>query len=59
VNVAEGGGRLRAAHGEREATLVHVERVENLAKFWLDPVRLHETGGFRGAELNRVAALAA
>jgi hypothetical protein len=26
-------------------------------KFWLDPVRLHESGGFRGAELNRVAAL--
>ena len=36
---------------------VHVERDENLAKFWLDPVRLHESGGFRGAELNRVAAL--
>jgi len=30
---------------------VHVERDENLAKFWLDPVRLHESGGFRGAEL--------
>src|SRR5687768_9394727 len=36
---------------------VHVERDENRAKFWLDPVRLHESGGFRGAELNRVAAL--
>ena len=23
---------------------VHVERDENLAKFWLDPVRLHEIG---------------
>src|SRR5687768_18041789 len=36
---------------------VHVERDENLAKFWLEPVRLHKSGGFRGAELNRVAAL--
>ena len=36
---------------------VHVERDENLAKFWLDPVRLQESGGFRGTELNRVAAL--
>lgn len=34
-----------------------MERDENVAKFWLDPVRLHESGGFRGAELNRVAAL--
>jgi len=25
-----------------------VERDENLAKFWLDPVRLHQSGGFRG-----------
>ena len=32
-------------------------RDENLANFWLDPVRLHESGGCRGAELNRVAAL--
>ena len=30
---------------------VHVERDENPAKFWLDPVRLQESGGFRGAEL--------
>ena len=36
---------------------VHVERDANLAKVWLDPVRLHESGGFRRAELTRVAAL--
>lgn len=43
--------------GDRaEPPHVHVERDENLAKFWLDPVRLHESGGFRGAELYRVAA---
>jgi hypothetical protein len=27
-----------------------LERDENLAKCWLDPVRLHESGGFRDAE---------
>ena len=38
---------------------VHVQREENRAKVWLDPVRLQESGGFRGAELNRVAGLVA
>lgn len=36
---------------------VHVEREGPRAKFWLEPVRLQESGGFRGAELNRIAAL--
>ena len=36
---------------------VHVERNASRAKFWLEPVRLQESGGFRGAELNRLAAL--
>jgi Domain of unknown function (DUF4160) len=36
---------------------VHVERDANRAKFWLDPVRLQESGGYRPTELNRVAAL--
>ena len=30
---------------------VHVERDENIARFWLDPVRLAESGGFRAHEL--------
>lgn len=33
---------------------VHVERDDNVAKFWLDPVRLQSSGGFTGAELNRI-----
>ena len=46
--------------GDRdEPRHVHVEREANRAKFWLDPVRLQDSGGFRGAELNRVAALVA
>jgi hypothetical protein len=41
----------------REPPHVHVERDANRAKFWLDPVRLQESGGYRPAELNRVASL--
>jgi hypothetical protein len=36
---------------------VHVERESNRAKFWLDPVRVCESGGFGAAELNRLWAL--
>jgi hypothetical protein len=38
--------------GDRdEPEHVHVERDENLAKFWLDPVRLERSDGFSGREL--------
>jgi hypothetical protein len=44
--------------GDRdEPRHVHVERDSNLAKFWLDPVRLAESGGFGRAEIGRVEAL--
>ena len=33
---------------------VHVERDENVAKFWVDPVRLAESGGFRRNELREL-----
>ena len=33
---------------------VHVERDDAVAKFWLDPVRLQVTAGFRPAELRRM-----
>jgi hypothetical protein len=36
---------------------IHVERDRNRAKFWLDPVRLQDSGGYRGPELGRVATL--
>jgi hypothetical protein len=36
---------------------VHIEREANRAKFWLAPVRLQESGGFRRTELNRIATL--
>ena len=33
---------------------VHVEREDKVAKFWLDPVRLHRAIGFRAVELRQV-----
>ncbi|MFQ5665768.1 MAG: DUF4160 domain-containing protein [Candidatus Binatia bacterium] len=36
---------------------VHAERDDNIAKFWLDPVRLQRSGGFRRAEIQRIQRL--
>ena len=36
---------------------VHVERDDNTAKFWLGPVRLQRSGGFRPAEVRRIQRL--
>ena len=36
---------------------VHVEHGDNVAKYWLDPVSLAQSRGFRSHELNRVRAL--
>ena len=36
---------------------IHVQRERRLAKFWLDPVGLAESHGFRAHELNRLRAL--
>lgn len=36
---------------------VHVEREDKVAKFWLQPVRLQESGGFSRLELNRIRQL--
>ena len=36
---------------------VHVEHGDSVAKFWLDPVAVSESHGFRSHELNRVRAL--
>jgi hypothetical protein len=44
--------------GDRdEPPHVHVERDENLAKFWLNPVRLERSGGFKRKELNAIRRL--
>jgi hypothetical protein len=44
--------------GDRdEPQHVHVERDHNLAKFWLDPVRLQTSGGFGRSDLSRIQSL--
>ncbi|MFO7599797.1 MAG: DUF4160 domain-containing protein [Candidatus Desulfacyla sp.] len=41
--------------GDREEPYhIHVERDDNVAKFWLDPVRLQSSGGFDRMELSRI-----
>jgi hypothetical protein len=36
---------------------IDVEHGDNVAKFWLNPVRLAESRGFRSHELNRLRAI--
>jgi hypothetical protein len=36
---------------------IHVEHGSNVAKFWLDPISVVESHGFRSKELNRLRAL--
>lgn len=44
--------------GDRsEPQHVHVERENNLAKFWLTPVILQRSGGFSRNEINRIRIL--
>lgn len=41
--------------GDRDEPLhIHIEREDKVAKFWLDPIRLQNSGGFNRAELNRI-----
>ena len=50
--------RLFFYSGDRdEPRHVHVERDANRAKFWLDPVRLAESGGFSRVEIRHVETL--
>ena len=36
---------------------MHGERERDQAKFWLEPVRLESSGGFRPVEIRRIEAL--
>ncbi len=42
---------------QNEPPHIHVERDKHLAKFWLQPVRLQNSGGFKRQELNRIQEL--
>ena len=44
--------------GDRDEPVhVHIERDADVAKFWLDPVRLQRSGGFGSSEINRIQKL--
>jgi hypothetical protein len=43
----------------REPRHIHVEKAERYAKFWLEPVALAESRGFRGAETRELYSLIA
>ena len=49
--------RFFYAGDREEPPHVHVERDISVAEFWLDPVRLARSGGFRRSELDRVRRL--
>ncbi|WP_081599393.1 DUF4160 domain-containing protein [Prochlorothrix hollandica] len=50
--------RLFCYAGDRdEPPHVHIERDENEAKFWLDPIRIQSNKGFSRAEINRIQTL--
>jgi hypothetical protein len=36
---------------------IHVQRERLVAKFWLDPLVLEKSGGFKPHELNRIAEM--
>ncbi|MGH8562956.1 MAG: DUF4160 domain-containing protein [Gammaproteobacteria bacterium] len=40
-----------------EPVQVHVERDDNVAKFWLEPIRLHNSDGFSSVELRRIQSI--
>jgi len=41
--------------GDRdEPQHIHVERDDKIAKFWLDPIRLQNSGGFKRPEIIRI-----
>ena len=44
--------------GDRDEPIhVHVEREDNIAKFWIEPVRLQRSGGFRRPEIIRISKI--
>lgn len=40
--------------GRRDPPHVHVQRNNHTTKFWLDPVRLQRSGGFRRSEIRNI-----
>ena len=47
------------AGDSREPPHIHVERDDNIAKFWLAPIRLQRSDGFARVEIGRMQKLVA
>jgi hypothetical protein len=45
------------AGGRDEPHHIHIERDDKVAKFWLDPIRLQNSGGFNRLELRHVYSI--
>lgn len=44
--------------GDRNEPIhIHVECEDNIAKVWLDPMRLHNSGGFNRSEINKILSI--
>ena len=54
-----GGFRFFFSREGREPRHIHVEQAERYAKFWLEPVALAESRGFRVAEMRELYSLIA
>ena len=53
-----GPSRFFFFSGDREEPPhVHIQRDTNRAKFWIDAVRLQDSGGFRRSEIRRIDGL--
>ena len=51
----EGPYRFFFYAGDRDEPIhVHVERDNFTAKFWIEPIRLQKSRGFRSSELSRI-----
>jgi hypothetical protein len=40
-----------------EPSHIHVERDDKVAKYWLDPIRLQNSGGFKRHELKQISGI--
>ena len=55
IVLRDGSYRFFFYSGDRdEPQHVHVVRDNQVAKFWLDPVRIQRSGGMRRSEINRI-----
>ncbi|RJP40628.1 MAG: DUF4160 domain-containing protein [Desulfobacteraceae bacterium] len=36
---------------------IHIERDDKIAKYWLDPIRLQNSGGFNRLELRQIGSI--